>query len=76
VASLSRRSYKEAASNIVTSKPSASYVMNKVMQQICTEMSDICSDKHKTMLKISDEAIKDFKWQDLIAEYKKFLPSC
>ena len=75
VASLSRRSYKAAASNIATSKLSATHVLNKVTQQIRTEMSDICSDRHKSMLKKSDEAIKAFSWQELIAEFKQWVPT-
>ena len=75
IASLSRRNYKAAVTGITKIQQTGSYIVAEVAKSMKTEMKDICSLAHNSMLRGQDEQLKSFSWESLLVEFEQKVPT-
>ena len=75
IASLSRRSFKAAATGIVKLQQTRPYIVAEVAKSIKTEMKNICSLEHNSVLRGQEEQLKSFSWENLLVEFKQNVPT-
>ena len=63
-----RKSYHALATGMSSSGISNATVISKVAQKIKSEMKDLASVTHDSMLRNSDSAVKNFLWEIELAE--------
>lgn len=70
-----RRSYHSLASTILQSSSVTDQVLRQVARNVRTEMQQIASDKHDSILRDPIQAVKQFSWETVILELQNKLPT-
>lgn len=72
--SLSRKNFRACGNKIVQSKELQKPVLGALTRQVLTEMKSFSSSNNVTLLRDSDEALKQFSWESIWLEIQRKLP--
>ena len=75
VKKLTRKSYPSLAATLVNSPIMINSLIRQLAIKIRTEMKDISSDDHDSILRDSIEAIKHFSWETVYLELSRNIPT-
>jgi len=75
VRSLSRRSYKAAASTFTHLPRTPTYLMQRLVSQIRKEINAICSLNHNSILRGNHKTLKTFCWTRIWHELNEYVPT-
>ena len=73
--SLSRRSYKAAASRFAQLPQTRGHLLKSLVKCVNSEIKNICSHNHNSVLRGSHEAIKTFSWETVWHELADNVPT-
>ena len=82
IISMTNENFQAAARHVASFRKTKYHTMAAVVQQIRSEMKDICSKKHNSLLRIDrlsnqsneEEAVKNFNWRTVWIELIRNVP--
>ena len=75
VSSYAQRNYQSSTVVLNPASGTSKYVLPLVAKQIRKEFNNICSSSFKSVLKKDNKALKTFRWESLLTEFKQKVPS-
>lgn len=51
-------------------------ILRRVAMIVRKEMKDICSDSHDSIIRDSNEGVRNFRWDSLFYELSRNMPTC
>lgn len=72
---LARKSFNAFASGSITSPRTSKALLSQLALKIKKEMKELSSDKHDSILRDTNEAVKQFSWETVSLELYKMIPT-
>jgi len=67
--------YKSLAKSLVNAEQTRMFFCTATGRKICNEITDICSTKVPSILRDSNEAVKQFSWETIYLEFEAKIPT-
>ena len=71
---LARRTYRSLASTIISSPDTCKPLILELSRKMKEEMKVPASNKHDSILRDTNAAVKHFHWETVMLEYEKMVP--
>ena len=71
---LARRTYRSLASTIISSPDTCKPLILELSRKMKEEMKVLASNKHDSILRDTNAAVKHFHWETVMLEYEKMVP--
>jgi len=72
---LARHNYKSLVSSMMKCSSTSTKMVSEIAQKIKTEMKDISSEYHDSILLDTLEAVKNFSWETVLLELQNKMPT-